>query len=148
MVNVHINEVWFQEWSTSGVLTCHVSMTSAKGRSYRWISEVHVPMIVRHSHHKLPYSTPENFRGRFVFHVVRKFTKLVKIISWLSDFPWEQSIVKHSQLWTLVAYYISFFASMYVAPCCRPVPYSRHSPYSRHFVQHLVVFLQGFNDSL
>ena len=37
---------------------------------------------------------------------------------------------------------------IYVAPCSRPVPYSRHSPYSRHFVLHLVVFLQGFNDSL
>ena len=39
-------------------------------------------------------------------------------------------------------------SSLYVAPCSRPVPYSCHSPYSRHFVQHLVVFLQGFNNSL
>ena len=37
---------------------------------------------------------------------------------------------------------------LYAAPCSRPVPYSRLSPYSRHFVQHLVVFLQGFNNSL
>ena len=37
---------------------------------------------------------------------------------------------------------------MFVAPCSQPVPYSRHSSYSRHFVQHLVVFLQGFNNSL